>query len=98
MPPKSPTASPTPGPSKPKVSSQIKSLADSLYSHCRDSFTPQDLVFQEQLVEANVIPGNDLKVLMEVVQHLVDQRLLKIHQTPDKRLGWKVVPRENAEK
>ncbi|KAL9115871.1 MAG: hypothetical protein Q9227_000239 [Pyrenula ochraceoflavens] len=92
------TASPAPGPSRPKVLSQTKAWAEGLYTQCSNVFSPETLMFQDDIVQANIDGPEDLKELMQVIQYLVDQRLFQLHETLDKRLAWKVVPKDDAER
>ena len=78
---------------------RVKELAAKLYDACRDQFDVDHSFFQEDLLSLNVIPPNDLPLLMQCAQSLVNDKLFRLHEsTTSKRLVWKLVSRDDAEK
>ncbi|KAJ5580221.1 uncharacterized protein N7459_006206 [Penicillium hispanicum] len=78
---------------------RIKELASKLYDACHDQFEADHSFFQEDLLSLNVVPPNDLALLMQCAQSLVNDKLFRLHEsTTSKRLVWKLVSRSDAEK
>lgn len=78
--------------------SRVSELASKLYDACLNHFEPDHLFYQQDLLNLEVIPKNDLDLLMKCAQSLVDQKLLRLLQDRNGRLSWKIIPREDAEK
>ncbi|KAL4779421.1 RNA polymerase Rpc34 [Aspergillus varians] len=76
----------------------VTELASRLYNACIQNFAIDHLFYQQDLLEQNIIPKNDLSLLLQCTQSLVDQRLLRLHQGKNDRLAWKIIAREDAEK
>ena len=78
---------------------RVKELASQLYDACRDQFDADHSFFQEDLLGLGVVPPNDLSLLMQCAQSLVNDKLFRLHEsTTSKRLVWKLVARDDAEK
>ncbi|KAL4792767.1 RNA polymerase Rpc34 [Aspergillus venezuelensis] len=77
--------------------SSIAELASKLYDACLTNFSSDHLFVQQELLGLDIIPKNDLALLLQCTQSLVDQKLLRLLQKND-RLAWKIIPREDAEK
>lgn len=75
-----------------------RELASKLYDACLNQFEPDHLFNQHDLLSLDVIPKNDLGLLMECAQELVNQKLLRLLQDKSERLSWQIIPREDAEK
>jgi hypothetical protein len=73
-------------------------VAMKMYEQCWDTFPRDQLLYQEDLLNLNLIPAKDLDLLLKYTQYLVDQKLFNPHYDGHKRLGWKIVPIEVAEK
>lgn len=77
--------------------SRVAKLASKLYDACADNFDPDTLLYQPDLLDLEVVPKGDVTLLLQCTQSLVDQRLFRLHQGQN-RIGWKLIPREDAEK
>ncbi|KAL4945905.1 hypothetical protein BDV06DRAFT_183599 [Aspergillus oleicola] len=75
----------------------VPELASKLYDACLNNFSSDHLFNQQELLGLEIIPKNDLALLLQCTQSLVDQKLLRLLQKND-RLAWKIIPREDAEK
>lgn len=76
----------------------VTELASRLYDACLSNFPIDHLFYQQDLLGLNIIPKNDLPLLLQCTQSLVDQKLLRLLQGKNDRLAWKLIPREDAEK
>jgi DNA-directed RNA polymerase III subunit RPC6 len=76
----------------------VTELASKLYDACLSNFPIDHLFYQQDLLGLNIIPKNDLPLLLQCTQSLVDQKLLRLLQGKNDRLAWKLIPREDAEK
>ncbi len=65
-----------------------------LYNRCAQGPT-NALYYQDDLLKLDVIPGRNGVVLLECVQALVNEGLLKVHLL-DGHMAWKVVNEEDA--
>ncbi|KAL5358900.1 RNA polymerase Rpc34 [Aspergillus floccosus] len=79
-------------------SASVNELASQLYDACLDGFAPDHLFYQQDLLKLNVIPKNDVALLLQCTQRLVDQKLFRLLQGKNDRLAWKIISREDAEK
>ncbi|KAI9772347.1 MAG: 34-kDa subunit of RNA polymerase III (C) [Candelina submexicana] len=76
------------------ASSSSKELQHALYSRCAQG-PANALYYQDDLLEFDVIPGNSISTLLQCVQGLMNDGLLKVH-THDGLMAWKVVKPEDA--
>lgn len=76
----------------------LKELAEVLYAKCSNEFPADHHFYQTDLVKLNVVPGNDIPLLLEVAQSLVNQNLLRLSHGKDDRLVWTVISKEDAAK
>lgn len=79
-------------------SASVNELASQLYDACLEGFPPDHLFYQQDLLKLNVIPKNDVALLLQCTQRLVDQKLFRLLQGKNDRLAWKIISREDAEK
>jgi len=80
------------------VGQDIKSLKAQLYEACLQILdeTPDIVFHQQEIVDLDIIPNDDVQVLLAVVQGLVDERLFKVvHQAG---VGWKLRTKDEAKK
>ncbi|KAJ5929786.1 hypothetical protein N7454_006736 [Penicillium verhagenii] len=78
--------------------SRVKELASQLYDACADQFEADHSFYQQDLLSVSVIPNNDVSLLLECAQSLVNQKLFRLLEGQNKRLVWRIVAREDAEK
>ncbi|KAL4801957.1 RNA polymerase Rpc34 [Aspergillus unguis] len=76
----------------------VTELASRLYDACLANFPIDHQFYQQDLLGLNIIPKNDLPLLLQCTQSLVDQKLFRLLQGKNDRLVWKIIPREDAEK
>lgn len=76
----------------------VTELASSLYDACVSKFPADHNLSQQDLLGLDIIPKNDLTLLLQCTQSLVNQNLLRLLQTRNDKLAWKIIPREDAEK
>lgn len=81
-----------------KASKDVNELASALYDRCISEFSSDHLFYQQDLLSLNVVPDNDLALLLRCTQSLVDQSLFRLLQGKDDRLAWKVIEQSDAEK
>ncbi|KAL2222356.1 putative DNA-directed RNA polymerase III subunit Rpc34 [Thermoascus aurantiacus ATCC 26904] len=82
----------------PSGGNDTAAMASKLYEECRNNYDPDQLFYQQDLLNMGVIPGNDLSLLLQCTQWLVDQKLFRLLHGKDDRLAWKVISQEDAEK
>jgi len=82
----------------PSGGNDTAAIASKLYEECRNNYDPDQLFYQQDLLNMGVIPGNDLSLLLQCTQWLVDQKLFRLLHGKDDRLAWKVISQEDAEK
>ncbi|OIW23910.1 RNA polymerase Rpc34 [Coniochaeta ligniaria NRRL 30616] len=77
---------------------KVEILKDALYEEMTQHGSSDRLYNQNDLINLNIIPKNDLSLLLKVVQGLCDDRLLIA--TSDNRMGiaWRYRSREDAKK
>ncbi|KAJ5707923.1 hypothetical protein N7488_007724 [Penicillium malachiteum] len=78
--------------------SRVNELASQLYDACTDQFDADHSFYQQDLLSLGIIPGDDLPLLLQCTQSLVNQKLFRLLETQNKRLVWRLVAREDAEK
>ncbi|PYI05683.1 DNA-directed RNA polymerase III subunit Rpc34 [Aspergillus sclerotiicarbonarius CBS 121057] len=76
----------------------VTELAARLYDACVNQFPSDHLFYQQDLLGLNIVPKNDLALLLQCTQSLVDQKLFRLLQGKNDRLAWKIISREDAEK
>lgn len=81
----------------PSAGSEVAELASKLYDACVSEFDPDHLFFQNDFINLNIIPKNDVSLLLECAQSLVDQNLFRLLQK-DGKLTWRLIDRQDAEK
>ena len=94
------SSSPTPA-SASSSGSDCSRVATNLYNHCREHFGIGNVVNQQDVLNTNLIPGRDLKILLDAANYLVGKHLFKLHDVrgPGKTtLGWELISPENAGK
>ena len=78
------------------AASSQKELKNALYARCAN--LPADRVFNQQdLFSLEVIPDNDLQLLLICTQQLTKEGLFKL-MTKDGRACWRVVKKDDAAK
>lgn len=77
--------------------SKVEELAGALYARCLADFPQDHLIYQQDLLNLGIIPGNNLALLMKCVQSLVAQSLLRMFHGKDERLAWKLVSQSDAD-
>jgi DNA-directed RNA polymerase III subunit RPC6 len=77
---------------------KVEILKDALYEEMTQHGSSERLYSQNDLISLNIIPKNDLSLLLKVVQGLCDDRLLIA--ASDNRVGisWRYRSREEARK
>jgi hypothetical protein len=77
---------------------KVEILKDALYEEMLQHGSSERLYTQNDLIGLNIIPRNDLMLLLKVVQGLCDERLLVA--ATDNRTGicWRYRSREDAKK
>lgn len=77
---------------------KVEILKDALYEEMTQHGSSERLYNQNDLISLNIIPKNDLTLLLKVVQGLCDDRLLIA--ASDNRMGisWRYRSREEARK
>ncbi|PYH90385.1 DNA-directed RNA polymerase III subunit Rpc34 [Aspergillus ellipticus CBS 707.79] len=73
-------------------------LAAQLYDACINKFPSDHLFYQQDLLGLDIVPKNELALLLQCTQSLVDQKLFRLLQGKNDRLAWKIISREDAEK
>lgn len=76
---------------------KVEIYKDALYDACRASGTDQRLFSQQELLDLNAVPLNDVNVLKAVLQRLNDERLLISCHGPN-GLAFKWREQSEAEK
>ena len=79
-------------------SKNVADLAMNLYHRCWEKYSQDQLIYQHDLQNFNILPSNDLALLLECTQYLVDQRLFASHEDSHSRLAWKTIAADDAEK
>ena len=77
---------------------RIGELASQLYDACAEQFDADHSFYQQDLLGLGIIPGDDIKLLLQCTQELVNQKLFRLLEAQNKRLVWRLVAREDAEK
>ncbi|KAK3395450.1 RNA polymerase Rpc34 [Sordaria brevicollis] len=76
---------------------KIQILKDALYEAARDHGSDQRLFTQRDLLDMQVIPQDNLALLMQVIQVLCDEKLF-VGNTTASGLSWRWRSREDAKK
>ncbi|KAJ5225047.1 hypothetical protein N7468_006272 [Penicillium chermesinum] len=78
----------------------VAELASQLYDACAEHPDSDRAWYQGALLDLNIIPKgpNEIELLLQCTQSLVDQKLFRLLETQNKRLAWRIVSREDAEK
>lgn len=76
----------------------VTELAASLYDACLSKFPIDHVFYQQDFIGLDIVPNNDLPLLLQCTQSLVDQKLFRLLTGKNDRLAWKIIPREDAEK
>jgi DNA-directed RNA polymerase III subunit RPC6 len=76
----------------------IPALRKELYDACKPlvAETPNLIFNQTSILDLDIIPGNDINILLAVTQGLVDEKKFKILQSDT--LSWMVRSEEDARK
>lgn len=82
----------------PAPDDKIEALKKLLYNECFESFEDNPTFFQEDLFELNILPNDDVAVLLAVTQGLTNDKLFKVVQDPGRGIGWKLRTEEEAKK
>lgn len=80
------------------ASAGTKQLAEDLYNYCNNSFTSDDTIRKEDLLESNIFPDKKLETMRPIIQYLVDRKLFKMWRDPERGITWKLVDRAQAAK
>jgi DNA-directed RNA polymerase III subunit RPC6 len=59
---------------------------------------PDITFYQETLIDLDVLPSDDVAILLAVTQGLTNEKLFKVVQDPQRGLGWKIRSEEEAKK
>jgi hypothetical protein len=75
-------------------------VAEALYEWCCKHHDIGHVFNQQDLLASNLIPGDDLKILVGAVQNLVGKSLFRTHDIKGSggSIGWELVSQERAEK
>lgn len=76
---------------------KIQILKDALYEAARDHGSDQRLFTQRDLLDMQVIPQDNIGLLMQVIQILCDEKLF-VGNTTASGLSWRWRSREDAKK
>lgn len=79
------------------TSSDLSRLKDALYRECLQSPTAHNGFRQQDFLDFEVIPDDDLNLVLQVAQQLVNEKLLWIFNDGE-GIGWNVRGREDAAK
>lgn len=86
------------GPSPAVDAVNVNDLSTSLYEKCRTSFAPDFFFYPDDVYRLRVIPNSDPNILNDCSSRLVAQRLFRVLYDSEQRVGWKLVPRDIANK
>lgn len=67
-----------------------------LYDECFQSFEDNPTFFQDDLFELDILPSDDVAILLAVTQALTDEKLFKVVQDPLRGIGWKLRTQDEA--
>ncbi|AEO70571.1 uncharacterized protein THITE_2122199 [Thermothielavioides terrestris NRRL 8126] len=79
-------------------SAKLQILKDALYDEIRQHGSETRLFTQSDLLDLNIIPHNDVNLLLRVVQGLTDEKLLVGTTNHHAGLAWRWRSREEAKK
>lgn len=77
---------------------KIQILKDALYEEIRQHGSEARLFTQKDLLDLDIIPNNDIVLLIQVIQGLCDDKLLVATETQHAGLAWRWRSREEAKK
>ena len=80
------------------MASSMPELAHKLYDACLSNYPSDHLFYQQDLLGLDVVPKDDLALLLQCTQSLVDQKLFRLLHGKNDRLAWKIISREDADK
>lgn len=92
------TSSGSPTPGAPDGDPHRK-VALALYNHFRDNFDVGHIFTQKDVEDTNIIPGNDIGIILGAATFLVKNHLFKIHNvatTGNPIIGWELISEKNA--
>lgn len=73
-------------------------VGDSLYEWARSNKDAGDTLTQDDLLDSGIIPGRDLRILIDAVQHLLNKRLFRPVDVKTGGLGYQLVEQSAAQK
>jgi DNA-directed RNA polymerase III subunit RPC6 len=79
-------------------SAKLQILKDALYDEIRQHGSETRLFGQQDLLDLNIIPKNDVTLLVRVIQALTDDKLLVGTTNHHAGLAWRWRSREEAKK
>jgi DNA-directed RNA polymerase III subunit RPC6 len=79
-------------------SAKLQILKDALYEEIKQHGSETRLFTQNDLLDLNIIPNNDVLLLVRVVQGLTDDKLLVGTTNHHAGLAWRWRSREEAKK
>jgi len=79
-------------------SAKLQILKDALYEEIRQHGSETRLFTQKDLLDLNIIPNNNVMLLVKVVQGLCDDKLLVGTTNHHAGLAWRWRSREEAKK
>jgi len=77
---------------------KVEILKDALYEEMTQHGSSERLYSQNDLISLNIIPKNDLGLLLKVVQGLCDDRLLVAATDNRTGISWRYRSRDEAKK
>ncbi|ESZ96979.1 hypothetical protein SBOR_2661 [Sclerotinia borealis F-4128] len=69
-----------------------------LYDECFLSFEDNPTFFQDDLIELQILPSDDVSMLLTVTQGLTNDKLFKVVQDSQRGIGWKLRSEDEAKK
>lgn len=75
-------------------------VAEALYEWCCKNHEIGHVFSQQDLLASNLVPSDDLKILVAAIQNLVGKSLFRTHDIKSSggSIGWELVSQERAEK
>lgn len=79
---------------------EIAAWKEELYDACVPFFkeNPKIVFHQSDLFDLDIIPDNDLQILLAVAQVLLDEKLFKVVHSNQDGMGWKLRTVDEAKK
>ncbi|KAI9844653.1 MAG: 34-kDa subunit of RNA polymerase III (C) [Thelocarpon superellum] len=87
--------------SAPQQASSTPSMADLksiMYARCYQAYSTETLFGQAEILTMEIIPDDDVHVLLHCAQELVNEGLFKVHQLVGNQAMWKVIMKEDADR